>query len=96
MKPCDLEIIRQFDSLPDDMVVPSRITAILTDLSQRTVRYHPALPRRQLSDNRYGQRVGDIRALVRGNPITSVLTRQSAKPSAASATKQSANDKQEI
>ena len=51
--------------LPDDAVVPSKITAIILGLSERVVRYHPALPRVQLCVGRYGQRVGDIRKLVR-------------------------------
>jgi hypothetical protein len=60
------EILERFDALPDDAVVPSRITATILGLSERTVRYHPGLRRVRLSIGRYGQRVGDIRQLVRG------------------------------
>jgi hypothetical protein len=59
------EILERFDCLPADAVVPSRITAIILGLSERTVRYHPGLARVRLSVGRYGQRVGDIRRLVR-------------------------------
>jgi hypothetical protein len=59
------EILERFDALPDDAVVSSRITAVILGLSEKTVRYHPGLSRVQLSVGRYGQRVGDIRKLVR-------------------------------
>jgi hypothetical protein len=58
-------ILERFDALPDDAVLASRITAIILGLSEKTVRNHPALPRVRLSVGRYGQRVGDIRNLVR-------------------------------
>jgi len=59
------EKVRQFDSLPDDAVLQTKITALLLGCSERTVRYHPELKRVQLSRGRYGQRVGDIRKLCR-------------------------------
>ena len=59
------EIIKRFDQLPDDAVVQTKITALVLGLSEKNVRYHPQLPRVQVSLGRYGQRVGDIRALVR-------------------------------
>jgi hypothetical protein len=67
MKP-DLtyEIVRNFDALPDDSVVQTKITSVITGLSDRTIRYHPKLKRIQISRGRVGQRVGDIRALLRG------------------------------
>ncbi len=60
-----LEALQRFDALPDDAVVPSRITGMILGISERTVRYHPHLPRVQISPQRYGQRVGDIRKLCR-------------------------------
>jgi len=60
-----LEALKRFDLLPDDAVVPSRITGMILGISERSVRYHPALPRIQVSRQRYGQRVGDIRKLCR-------------------------------
>jgi hypothetical protein len=63
------EILERFDVLPDDAVVPSKVTAIVLGLSERVVRYHPKLKRVEVSVGRYGQRVGDIRKIVRqGTP----------------------------
>jgi hypothetical protein len=59
------EIVKRFDLLPDNAVVQTKVTALVLGLCERTVRYHPQLPRVQLSQGRYGQRVGDIRNLVR-------------------------------
>jgi hypothetical protein len=59
------EIIKRFDDLPENAVVQTKITALVLGLSERTIRYHPKLPRIALSQVRYGQRVGDIRQLVR-------------------------------
>ena len=59
------EILQRFDSLPDDAILPSRVTGIILGVSERTVRYHAQLPRIQISRGRYGQRVGDIRKLAR-------------------------------
>ena len=55
----------RFNVLPDDAVLPSQVTAIILGVSERTTRYHPQLPRVQISRGRYGQRVGDIRKLCR-------------------------------
>ena len=59
------EVLQRFDALPDDAILPSRVTGIILGVSERTVRYHPLLPRIQISRGRYGQRVGDIRKLAR-------------------------------
>jgi len=59
------QILERFDFLPDDAVVPSKVTAIVLGLSERVVRYHPHLKRVTVSEGRYGQRVGDIRKIVR-------------------------------
>jgi hypothetical protein len=68
MPPDDIaEILRRFDELPNDAVVRSKVTAAVLDLSERTVRRR--FPSVQLSPNRKGQRVGDIRAIARsGEP----------------------------
>jgi hypothetical protein len=57
------EIIRHFDQLPDDAVVPTQVTAAVHHVSPRTVRR--TYPSVQLSPNRKGQRVGTIRAMSR-------------------------------
>jgi len=59
------EALARFIVLPDDAVLPSQVTAIILGVSERTIRYHPNLPRVQISRGRYGQRVGDIRKLCR-------------------------------
>ena len=59
------EILRRFDALPDDAILPSRVTGIILGVSERIIRYHPNLPRVQISRGRYGQRVGDVRKLAR-------------------------------
>jgi hypothetical protein len=58
-------ILERFAALPDDAVLPTSVTAIILGVSERTVRYHPNLPRRQVSRGRYGQCVGDVRRLAR-------------------------------
>jgi len=59
------ETLERFNSLADDAILPSRVTGIILGVSERIIRYHPQLPRVQVSRGRYGQRVGDIRRLAR-------------------------------
>jgi hypothetical protein len=59
-----MDRIKYFDDLPDDAVVPRRITAALLGISERTVRR--LYPTVRLSPRRRGNRVGDIRAILRG------------------------------
>ena len=56
--------IKEFDSLPDDAVVPRQVTAALLHMSERTVRR--SVPTVKLSARRRGNRVGVIRAIARG------------------------------
>jgi hypothetical protein len=65
MTPGLAKVVQRFDVLPDDAIVPSKVTAIILGLSERTVRYHPHLPRKLVSRGRYGQRAGDIRKIAR-------------------------------
>jgi hypothetical protein len=58
-------MLELFDAFPDTAVSPTKMTATVLGLSERTVRYHPALPRKQISPARYGQLVGDVRKLIR-------------------------------
>jgi hypothetical protein len=60
------EIIRHWDSLPDDAVVSAKITALVLGCAERTIRYHPALERVAISRGRYGYRVGNVRKIARG------------------------------
>jgi len=57
------DLIRRFDELPDDAVVPTKVTAAVHGVSERTVRR--TYPCVQLSPNRKGVRVGTIRAMSR-------------------------------
>jgi hypothetical protein len=78
------EALQRFSALPDDAVVPSRITGMILGISERTIRYHPNLPRVQISRGRYGQRVGDIRKLCReGMPMKAALSGAALAPEAA-------------
>jgi len=57
------ELIRHFDKLPDDAVVPRSVTAAVHGVSPRTVRR--TYPSVQLSPGRVGQRVGTLRKMSR-------------------------------
>jgi hypothetical protein len=61
-----LELIQHFDRLPEDALVPLKVSRIVRGTSEWTDRRKPMLPRRRISAGRYGHRVGDIRALARG------------------------------
>jgi hypothetical protein len=77
------EILERFDVLPDCAVVPTKITAIILGLSERSVRYHPNLPRIQIGPARYGQRASDIRKLCREGMPQAVLSGAALAPEAA-------------
>jgi hypothetical protein len=64
----EFEFIKNWDKLPDDAVVSIQIAAFFLGVSKRTILYHPQLMRTrvQLSENRYGYRVGDVRKIARG------------------------------
>jgi hypothetical protein len=55
-----------FNSLPDEAIAPTKLTALVLGLSERTVRRHPHLRRYQVSLGRYGQLVRDVRKVARG------------------------------
>jgi hypothetical protein len=57
-----IDVLKNFDHLPDSAVVHTDVTVAITGLSDRTVRR--VLPRVYLSVDRYGQRVSDIRNLL--------------------------------
>jgi hypothetical protein len=60
------EILKNWDNLPDDAVISTKITALVLGCAERTVRYHPKLKRIEISRGRYGFRVGNVRRIVRG------------------------------
>ena len=58
------ELLRRWSSLPDEAIVNSKLTAAITGLSERVIRYDPRFERVYLTKTRYGQRVrawGDLR-----------------------------------
>jgi len=62
-----IEVLQRWPSLPDDAVVSSKVTSAVTGLSEKTIRYDPRLPRIYLNENRYGQRVRDVRRVLSGD-----------------------------
>jgi hypothetical protein len=59
-----------FDSLPNDAVVFDTVACIVLGISLNTLKTKTNLPVRQITEGRHGRRVGDIRALVRGETVT--------------------------
>jgi hypothetical protein len=60
------ELLKRWPSLPDEAVVHVKVAAAVTGLSERTIRYDGRFRRVDLSANRYGIRVGDIRKVLAG------------------------------
>jgi hypothetical protein len=62
------KLASQFDALPDDAIVTTKTAAVILGgaLTEQTLRRNPPIKRRQVSLRRYGFRVGDLRALIRG------------------------------
>jgi hypothetical protein len=60
------EILKRFDELPDDALVPPRVAAVVLGVSERTVRRHPPAPFVQVSPQCRNLRVGNIRAKSQG------------------------------
>ena len=60
------EILKRFDELPADVLVSTKVAAIVLNMHERTLRRSPPIRKIQTSPQRSGFRVGDIRALVRG------------------------------
>ena len=57
-------IFENFDKLPDDAIIPVAVTAAVLGLCEKTVRNR--FPSVRISPGRLGQRVGYVRAIVRG------------------------------
>ena len=69
-----LEILKRYEALPSTAVVSSKAAAAILGVSERVVRYHPNLPRVQLTTQRYGFLKRDIEKLSGGG------FRQEARP----------------
>jgi hypothetical protein len=63
-----LKIVSQFNLLPDDAVVSAKVAEILSggNFKEQEWCRKPPVPKRQISQRRVGFRVGDLRALFRG------------------------------
>jgi hypothetical protein len=61
-----IDIVQQFDRLPDDAIFPDPLSAKVLGCSVWTLQRNNPVPRIQISQRRFGRRVGDIRALARG------------------------------
>jgi deoxyxylulose-5-phosphate synthase len=71
MRMSPLDLIKNFDALPNDAVVPDKVVRIILNESERSFRrnfgaHNSKLRKIQLGPRRHGRRVGDIRALVCG------------------------------
>jgi hypothetical protein len=66
MSPTIREMLSEYDSLPDDALVSDALAAVILSISIWTLRRENPVPRRQISERRFGRRVGDLRAKVRG------------------------------
>lgn len=62
-------IFEQFDRLPDDAIVPDPVSAAILSMSVWTLDRTNPVARRQISERIRGRRVGDLRALVRGEAV---------------------------
>jgi len=60
------ELLKRWPSLPDEAVVHCKVTAAVTGLSERTIRYDPRFERVYLTKTRYGNRVGNVRKVLAG------------------------------
>jgi hypothetical protein len=63
------EFLAQFDSLPNDAIAPDRFAAAILGVSVWTLRREDPVPPRQITERRRGRRVGNLRALMRGETI---------------------------
>ena len=70
MSPALRRQLKNFDSLPNDALVFDGVAALVLGVSLKTLQRKMSLPARQISEGRHGRRVGDIRALVRGEAVT--------------------------
>jgi hypothetical protein len=69
MPPTKRSSLAYFDDLPNDAIVPDRVAAAILAISVWTLRRENPVPFRQISERRRGRRVGDLRALVRGETV---------------------------
>jgi hypothetical protein len=68
-RPTALELIRDFDSLPDDAIVSDVVARLVLNESERSYRRDRPVPRIEVGPQRGGARVGDIRRVARGQKL---------------------------
>ena len=59
--------IETFDRLPDDAIVDDRVAAAILNISVWTLRRNDPVPRRQITERRFGRRAGDLRDKIHGS-----------------------------
>ena len=69
MSPALREKLAAFDTLPQDAIVPDPVAAVILSISIWTLRRENPVPKREISERRFGRRVGDLRAKVRGEKV---------------------------
>jgi hypothetical protein len=69
MSPTLRQALADFAALPDDAIVDDAVSAKLLSISIWTLRRENPVPRRRISERRSGRRVGDLRALIRGEVV---------------------------
>jgi hypothetical protein len=62
----EIEILQNFEKLPDDVLVSTKVTSLVINLSDRSLRRNPPIRKIVVSPGKFCFRVGDIRALMRG------------------------------
>jgi hypothetical protein len=67
MPKVDPEILRGVGELPDEACVDIKVLSALTGESERSIRRHPPIQPRRFSSRNVRYRIGDYRALFRGN-----------------------------
>jgi hypothetical protein len=61
--------LERFASKPDDALECAEVSAAALGISQRTLRYHPKIPRVYITPTRYNFRVGVIRKIARDGGV---------------------------
>lgn len=59
--------LKEIDQLPDDSIIPDPVVAKIMNIGLRTLRRSNPVRRVQLSPGRIGRRLGEVRALIRGD-----------------------------
>jgi hypothetical protein len=60
------ELLRRWPQLPDDALVPVKLTCLLTGRCDKTLRNDKRLKRVYFGKRHYGFRAGDVRRLLAG------------------------------